>query len=134
MIDEKINQLLKEIERELQSLDSARKQVESTVAAYAGLSDSTSSYVLSLNRITNEVQELIKLIGKDYTERTKNFQAQQKEIGDQAGRVLNAVENASMNVASKVEETISSMQKKLTICIVSSVATILIILGMHLLF
>lgn len=134
MIDDKINKSLREIELELQNLTSARRQVESTVTAYAGLTESTSAYVRSLNRVTEEIKELIKVVGEDYKERTKEFEEQQKKIENNAHHTMEAIEEASKSVVANVESTVNSLQQKLTVCIISSVLTILIVLGLHFLF
>ena len=42
MIDQRINDSLKELEQSLKNLDSARKQVEKTIESYDGLHDSAS--------------------------------------------------------------------------------------------
>ena len=47
MIDEKINNSLKELEQRLQNVESARKQVEKTVSSYDGLNKTTAEYVSS---------------------------------------------------------------------------------------
>ena len=134
MIDDKINKSLREIELELQNLSSARRQVESTVTAYAGLTESTSAYVRSLNRVTEEIKELIKVVGEDYKKRTKEFEEQQKKIENNAHYTMETIEEASKNVVANVESTVNSLQQKLTVCIILSVLTILIVLGLHFLF
>ena len=45
MIDQRINDSLKELEQGLKNIDSARKQVERTINSYDGLHNSTSEYM-----------------------------------------------------------------------------------------
>ena len=59
MMDQRINDSLKELEQSLKNLDSARKQVEKTIESYDGLHDSVSEYVAQLEKITTKVEELI---------------------------------------------------------------------------
>ena len=47
MMDEKINNSLKELEQRLQNVESARKQVEKTVSSYDNLNKTTAEYVSS---------------------------------------------------------------------------------------
>ena len=51
MIDEKINKTLSELEANLRNVESARKQVESTVNSYEGIKAVTANYV-NLNSAT----------------------------------------------------------------------------------
>ena len=48
MIDQRINDTLKELEQALINIDSARSQVEKTVNSFDGLNSSTSEYVSQL--------------------------------------------------------------------------------------
>ena len=48
MIEEKINNSLKELEEGLKDIESARKQVEKTVSSYDGLTKTTAEYVTKL--------------------------------------------------------------------------------------
>ena len=49
MIDEKINKTLSELEANLRNVESARKQVESTVNSYEGIKAVTANYVKNLD-------------------------------------------------------------------------------------
>ena len=69
MIDEKINNSLRELEQGLKNVESARKQVEKTVSSYDGLNKTTAEYVSQLGVITTKVKELVDSIGKDYDQK-----------------------------------------------------------------
>ena len=56
MIDQKINNSLKELEQSLKNIESARKQVEKTVNSYDGLNNTTSEYVTTLSTLTTNVK------------------------------------------------------------------------------
>ena len=73
MIDQRINDSLKELEQSLKNLDSARKQVEKTIESYDGLHDSASEYVAQLKKITTKVEELIAAVGRDYKQKVEEF-------------------------------------------------------------
>lgn len=66
MIDEKINKTLSELEANLRNVESARKQVESTVNSYEGIKAVTANYVKNLSSIENNLHALITAIGADY--------------------------------------------------------------------
>ena len=80
MIDEKINNSLRELEQGLKSIESARKQVEKTVNSYDGLNSTTADYVSKLGTITTKVQELVDTIGKDYSQKVKAFEKDRETV------------------------------------------------------
>lgn len=84
MIDQRINDSLKELEQSLKNLDSARKQVEKTIESYDGLHDSASEYVAQLKKITTKVEELIAAVGTDYKQKVEEFDKDCKSIIESA--------------------------------------------------
>lgn len=84
MIDQRINDSLKELEQSLKNLDSARKQVEKTMESYDELHDSVSEYVAQLEKITTKVEELIVVVGTDYTQKVEEFDKDCKSIIESA--------------------------------------------------
>lgn len=131
MIDDKINESLKEIERELQNVKSARNQVDSTVASYEALRIATSSYVTSMNNIKEEVTKLVKVVGDDYKGITTDFKKQQGEIQAMAKSALESISEAATQVETSVANSIKSIQTKLTIALVINTITIIAIVALH---
>lgn len=131
MIDDKINESLKEIERELQNVKSARNQVDSTVASYEALKNATSSYVTSMNNIKEEVTKLVKVVGDDYKGITADFKKQQGEIHAMAKSALESISEAATQVETSVANSIKSIQTKLTIALVINTLTIIAIVALH---
>lgn len=84
MIDQRINDSLRELEQSLKNLDSARKQVEKTIESYDGLHDSASEYVAQLKQITTKVEELIAAVGTDYKQKVEEFDKDCKSIIESA--------------------------------------------------
>lgn len=74
MIEDKINNSLRELEQGLKNVESARKQVEKTVNSYNGLNKTTAEYVSQLGVITTKVKELVDSIGNDYNLKVKAFE------------------------------------------------------------
>ena len=64
MIDEKINNSLRELEQGLKNVESARKQVEKTVSSYDGLNKTTAEYVSQLGVITTKVKVIEIIYGR----------------------------------------------------------------------
>ena len=88
MIDQRINDSLKELEQGLKNIDSARKQVERTINSYDGLHNSTSEYVAQLGNLTTKVKELVTAIGTDYNQKATAFDKDRKVIVDSANSAI----------------------------------------------
>lgn len=106
MIDQRINDSLKELEQSLKNLDSARKQVEKTMESYDGLHDSVSEYVAQLEKITTKVEELIVVVGTDYTQKVEEFDKDCKSIiesANSASQKLSEATDSFNNSLNKIE-------------------------------
>lgn len=122
MIDEKINNTLKELELGLKNIESARKQVEKTVTSYDDLSETTTEYVKSLGSLTTKVQELINLIGKDYTSRTNTFE-------QNCDKVIQTIDNASEKLSGASEGfkfSLMNVENKLKYSLIFNIVTLAI--------
>ena len=95
MMDQRINDSLKELEQSLKNLDSARKQVEKTMESYDGLHDSVSEYVAQLEKITTKVEELIVVVGTDYTQKVEEFDKDCKSIIESANSASQKLSEAT---------------------------------------
>ena len=104
MIDQRINDSLKELEQSLKNLDSARKQVEKTIESYDGLHDSVSEYVAQLEKITTKVEELIVVVGTDYTQKVEEFDKDCKSI-------IESVNSASQKLSEATDSFNNSLNK-----------------------
>ena len=106
MMDQRINDSLKELEQSLKNLDSARKQVEKTIESYDGLHDSVSEYVAQLEKITTKVEELIVVVGTDYKQKVKGFDNDCKSIiesANSASQKLSEATDSFNNSLNKIE-------------------------------
>lgn len=109
MIDEKINNSLKELEQGLKSIESARKQVEKTVNSYDGLNSTTAEYVSKLGTITTIIQEVVDAIGKDYSQKVKAFEKDRETVI----KASNAATEKLSNATEEFKESLFEIQKKL---------------------
>ena len=109
MIDEKINNSLRELEQGLKNVESARKQVEKTVSSYDGLNKTTAEYVNQLGVITTKVKELVDSIGKDYDQKVKAFE---KDL-DTVIKALNGATEKLSNATEEFKESLFEIQTKL---------------------
>ncbi len=106
MIDQRINDSLKELEQSLKDIDSARKQVEKTIESYDGLHDSVSEYVAQLENLTAKVKELVTIVGKDYKQKVADFDKNCKSIiesANSASQKLSETTDSFNNSLNKIE-------------------------------
>ena len=114
MIDEKINNSLRELEQGLKSMESARKQVEKTVKSYDGLNSTTAEYVSKLGTITTMIQEVVDAIGKDYSQKVKAFDKDRETIINESN-----VATKELSKATEVfKDSLFDIQTKLKYCLI----------------
>lgn len=110
MIDQRINDSLKELEQGLKNIDSARKQVERTINSYDGLHNSTSEYVTQLGKLTTKIKELVADIGTDYNQKVAAFEKDRKSVIDSANSASQKLSEATdsfRNSLNKVESRLN---------------------------
>lgn len=95
MIDEKINNSLRELEHGLKKLESARKQVENIASSYDGLNNTTAEYVNQLGVITTKVQELVDCIGNDYAQKVEAFEKDRDTVIKASNAATDKLTNAT---------------------------------------
>lgn len=123
MIDDKINNSLRELEQSLQNIEAARKQVERTVRSYDGLNDTTAEYVKELNAITANVQELIDNINTSYNKKIKEFEKDRDAIVKATTEGTKKLSNATDEFAT----SLFSIEKKLTYSLIINVVSLIAI-------
>ena len=129
MIDQRINDSLKELEQSLKNLDSARKQVEKTMESYDGLHDSVSEYVAQLEKITTKVEELIVVVGTDYTQKVEEFDKDCKSIIESANSASQKLSEAtdSFNNSLNTIETKQNYSMMINIVLAIILASIIVL-------
>lgn len=121
MIDEKINKTLSELEANLRNVESARKQVESTVNAYDGLKTVTENYVKSLSSISDNLNAIINAIGKDYNNNVESFRKDSKTIADSCNTLISKIDNVVEETKSNVSLQMKRFHRKFTYVIICNV-------------
>ena len=122
MIDEKINNSLRELEQGLKSIESARKQVEKTVNSYDGLNSTTADYVSKLGTITTKVQELVDAIGKDYSQKVKAFEKDRETVINASTAATEKLSNATEGFKDSLVEIQTKLKYSLIVNAVSLAA------------
>lgn len=124
MIDDKINNSLKELENQLKNVEAARTQVEKTINSFDGINISTKKYVYSLNEIKTRLDEIVKLIGQDYNNKVSEFEKDRAEIVKSSNNAINKIEKATNNVRETLVSNANLLQKKLTYTLILNVIII----------
>ncbi len=124
MIDQRINDSLKELEQGLKNIDSARKQVERTINSYDGLHNSTSEYVTQLGKLTTKVKELVTAIGADYNQKATAFDKDRKVIVDSANSAIHELSNSTETF----KNSLNNVENKLKYSLIVNI-TLFVILG-----
>ena len=122
MIDQRINDSLKELEQGLKNIDSARKQVERTINSYDGLHNSTSEYVAQLRELTAKVKELVTAIGTDYNQKVAAFDKDRKAVMDSANSASQKLSEATDSFVKSLTKIESKLNYSLIINIVLAIA------------
>lgn len=128
MIDEKINNSLRELEQGLKSMESARQQVEKTVSSYDGLNLTTAEYVSKLSNITTKVQELIDAIGQDYSQKVKMFEKDRETIINASNAATDKLSNASDEFKNSLVQIQTKLKYSLIVNVISLTAIVAIII------
>lgn len=128
MIEEKINNSLKELEQGLKDIESARKQVEKTVSSYDGLNKTTGEFVTKLGNITSKVQELVDSIGKDYDQKIKAFEKDRATIVDASNAATEKLSNATDEFKDSLTEIKNKLKYSLIVNAVSFVFIIVVVI------
>ena len=121
MIDQRINDSLKELEQSLKNLDSARKQVEKTIESYDGLHDSASEYVAQLKKITAKVEELIAAVGTDYKQKVEDFDKDCKSVVESANSASQKLSEATVSFNNSLNKIETKLNYSLIINVVLAV-------------
>jgi chromosome segregation ATPase len=122
MIDEKINNSLRELEQGLKSIESARKQVEKTVNSYDGLNSTIADYVSKLGTITTKIQELVDTIGKDYSQKVKAFEKDRETVINASTAATKKLSNATEEFKDSLVEIQTKLKYSLIVNAVSLAA------------
>lgn len=123
MIDQRINDSLKELEQGLKNIDSARKQVERTVNSYDGLRNSTSEYVAQLDSLTAKVKELVAAVATDYNQKVEAFDNDRKTIVDSANSAIQELSS----LTDTLKRSLNSVESKLKISLSINVVIVVIL-------
>ena len=127
------NDLMKSLERMksvLTDIQSAKQQVEKTVNSYDGLNATTAEYVSKLGTITTKIQELVDVIGKDYSLKVKAFEKDRETVINASTTATERLSNATEEFKDSLVEIQTKLKYSLIVNAVSlvAVATILFFL------
>ena len=110
MIDDRINTALRELERELRNIDSARNQVVKTVNSFNGLSNTTKEYIDQLAAIMRKLKDLSELVEHDFDNKSTAL------VG-----VMENINDAVSKITTGFSENVKAVQKKLHYTLIMNV-------------
>ena len=131
MIDEKINKTLSELESGLKNVESARKQVESTVNAYNGLNSTTEAYVRSLSTMKEKLSQIVELIGMDYDKKNSDFFKDREKIVTSCNAAINNINTAVEKISNDFSSTVNGINKKLNLLFALNGIVLLVIIILY---
>ena len=127
MIDEKINNSLRELEQGLNNIESARKQVEKTVNSFDGLNKTTAEYVKQLGGITTKVKELVDIISKDYEQKVKAFEKDRDSVIQASNAAAEKLSNATEDFNDSLNDIKVKLKYSIAFHIVLLIAIVAIV-------
>ena len=127
MIDQKINNSLKELEQSLKNIESARKQVEKTVNSYDGLNNTTSECVTTLSTSTTNVKNLIKSVETDYNQKVSAFEQDRKTIIDSANAASQKLSEASDGFKASLDNIETKLRYSMIINIITFISLLVVL-------
>lgn len=109
---------LENLERDLQSVNSARKQVESTVKAYHEVGTKFNDYVSNLESVSKNISTLVETIKNERSVFSSSMdettKAKFRELDDEIDRFKNAIEPLLSQYKATAESLQTSTQQSLT--------------------
>lgn len=100
-----INATLERLEQNLKQLDSARKQVETTVQASEGLQNAVAGYVASINSLVKEI--------KEWEKQLEGAQVGiSEEVQKSVGEMTSACENITSSFTSSVDASLQEFTEQ----------------------
>lgn len=128
MIDERINKTLSDMEANLRQVESAKKQVESTVNSFSGLTGTTSQYVNSLSRINKNLDSLVRIVGEDYEKNIQDLNQEKDAILQACNSALESLNSATEDVKENVANSIEELRKKMNYTIIANAVIFVVML------
>lgn len=109
---------LENLERDLQSVNSAREQVESTVKAYHEVGTKFNDYVSNLESVSKNISTLVETIKNERSAFSSSMdettKAKFRELDDEIDRFKNAIEPLLSQYKATAESLQTSTQQSLT--------------------
>lgn len=128
MIDDKIQSTLCELENQLRGIDSAHKQVKTTVNAFEELKDETSAYVRDLGKIQEGIHSIVFLLEKHNKEQTLAIEKDREQIIKSCNAAIEQLSTATQDAEEAINTAISAFSNKLNIIIGLNIAAVVAVI------
>lgn len=127
MIDDKIQRTLYELEQQLRGIDSAHKQVKTTVSAFEELQNETSAYVRNLGRIQESIHSIVSLLEHHNKEQTFAIEKDREQIIKSCNTAIEQLSTATQDAKESINTAISSFNNKLNIIIGLNIVAVVVV-------
>lgn len=103
-----INSTIEQLQKSLEKVDSARKQVESVTASYAELELAVKGFTDNLANISNQVKSLISNISSERSNSVRDFEASLKALEQISKDLVTRFSSSCESISKKFSEQTSS--------------------------
>lgn len=108
-MEDRINQALSQIERDLQNIKSAREQVESVVSSSVQLKERVGSFVSDVNALSKQVEGLIQSLAEQGKSNIVDFEKSLENLKKACATVVSSFEKETTVAASTIKMEINNL-------------------------
>lgn len=108
-MEDRINQALSQIERDLQNIKSAREQVDSVVSSSEQLKERVGSFVSDVNTLSKQVEGLIQSLAEQGKSNIVDFEKSLEDLKKACATVVSSFEKETTVAASTIKMEINNL-------------------------
>ena len=101
-MEERINQALAQIEKDLQNIKSAKEQVDSVVASSSQLQEKVGAFVSDVSNLSKQVEQLMHSIADKGKDNLANFRESMEALNRSCAEIVTSFENKTNAAANAV--------------------------------
>ena len=108
-MEERINQALAQIEKDLQNIKSAKEQVDSVVASSSQLKEKVGAFVSDVANLSKQVEQLMHSIADKSKDNLSNFKESMEALNRSCAEIITSFENKTNAAANAVTSEIDKL-------------------------
>ncbi len=106
-MDEKINQALIQIEKDLQNINAAREQVDTVVKSSAKMKEKVGTFVKEVDGLAKQVGELLKAVSEKENNNLSDFKSGLDSMKEECSKFVKSMEDKSEKITKAVETNLN---------------------------